>query len=504
MGAVKGGKILYVDDELENLDSFSLVFFREYDILTASSAREAMGIIEQEAKTSAPIQLLLTDQRMPQITGIQLLEMVSEKYPDIVKILISGYSDLEVVTQAINKVNVYKYVNKPWEKNDLQQTISLALGHYSLKLENKTLLTNLKKVNSELENSNRELTKALEEVEILKNKLQEENVYLREEIELDKNFKEIVTQSYKLKQVLKDVESVSDTDTTVLILGETGTGKELIARAVHHISNRKSHPIVKVNCAALPPQLIESELFGHEKGAFTGANNRKIGRFELANGGTIFLDELGEMPLDVQVKLLRVLQEGEFERVGGTKTIKVDVRLLAATNRDLKVEVEKNNFREDLYYRLNVFPVNLPALRDRSEDIPLLATHFVEKYAVKVGKKIDRIPKKTMEKLVRYSWPGNVRELENIIERAVVVSQNNILEIGDWLDFNTKKKADAKTVVSLEENERRHILQALKAAGGIISGEDGAAAMLKINPSTLRSRMQKLGIKLNKKYDEIS
>jgi transcriptional regulator with GAF, ATPase, and Fis domain len=277
-------------------------------------------------------------------------------------------------------------------------------------------------------------------------------------------------------------------------LGESGTGKELLARAVHNISNRCKKPLVKVNCAALPVNLIESELFGHERGAFTGALERKIGRFELANGGTIFLDEIGELPIDLQSKLLRVLQEGEFERLGNPVTIKVNVRVIAATNRNLEQAMEKKEFREDLYYRLNVFPINCPPLRERKEDIPLLVKHFCQKYESKIGKKILHIPLKVMSALTEYNWPGNIRELENIIERALILSRGNTLEYGDWLP--KEKKTNGKlSKQKLQDVEREHIIETLKQTGWKVSGEKGAAKILGLNATTLEARMKKLGIR---------
>jgi PAS domain S-box-containing protein len=346
--------------------------------------------------------------------------------------------------------------------------------------------TERKKVEEDLKN-------ALQEVERLKNRLQEENIYLQQEIKLTHNFEEIISRNEKFKKVLGQVEQVASTDATVLVLGETGTGKELIARALHNISARRSRPLVKVNCAALPANLIESELFGHEKGAFTGALSRKIGRFELANGGTIFLDEIGDLPMELQVKLLRVLQDGEFERLGNPNTIRVDVRIIAATNRDLGKAMESGNFREDLYYRLNVFPIYIPPLRERADDISLLVNHFVLKYQKKTGKKIETIPQRVMETLRNYHWPGNVRELENIIERAVILSPGGHLELGDWY-LKKDSPADPAEIVTLEEMERNHILKALDLTHWRVSGETGAAKILGINAQTLVSRMKKLEI----------
>ena len=341
-----------------------------------------------------------------------------------------------------------------------------------------------------------------------KARLEAQNTYLIEEIKETHNFEEIVGQSRALAEVIEKVKLVASTDSSVLILGETGTGKELVARAVHSNSARRNRPLVKVNCAALPVGLIESELFGHEKGAFTGAIDRRIGRFELAHGGTIFLDEIGDMPPDLQAKLLRVLQEQEFERVGGSNLIKVDVRVIAATNRDLFRSASEGTFRQDLYYRLNVFPVQLPPLRERREDIPPLVHYFVRRFSLKIGRKIARIQRETMERLMNYSWPGNVRELENVIERAVILSRGIELEVAPGVLPETavvaprqspvpraaQEESEVPSPQSIDQVERNHILEVLMRTNWRIEGTDGAAALLKLNPSTLRSRMKKLGV----------
>jgi transcriptional regulator with PAS, ATPase and Fis domain len=342
------------------------------------------------------------------------------------------------------------------------------------------------------------LKQALSEVKLLKEKLEAENIYLQEELKHEHNFEEIVCKSDSLIKVLEKIQQVANTDATVLILGESGTGKELIARAIHSTSNRADRPLVKINCAALPANLIESELFGHEKGAFTGALSQKIGRFELADKGTIFLDEIGELPMELQAKLLRVLQEGEFERLGSTKTIKVNVRVIAATNRELEQSVIHKEFRADLYYRLNVFPVVSPPLRDRKEDIPLLVNHFCKKHGTKIGRKIRNIPKATMDALLGYDWPGNVRELENIVERALIVSTGDSLELGDWLPSPKIKSTNGTNeqhAFALEDIEKEHIIKVLHLTEWKIRGEDGAATKLGLNPTTLEARMKKLGIK---------
>jgi transcriptional regulator with GAF, ATPase, and Fis domain len=332
------------------------------------------------------------------------------------------------------------------------------------------------------------------EVERLTNRLQAENIYLREEIKLEHNFEDILGRSAALKKVLHQVEQVAATDATVLILGETGTGKELLARAIHHVSPRRTRPLVKVSCAALPATLIESELFGHERGAFTGASAQRIGRFELADGGTIFLDEIGEPPLELQAKLLRVLQEGEFERVGGIRTVHVDVRVIAATNRNLEQAIKAGTFREDLYYRLNVFPLVVPPLRERPEDIPLLVAHFVHKFAAKLGKRIETIPPAVMDALQAHPWPGNVRELENVIERAVILAQDATLPLDDALATRRDAEARIASSLTLAELERQHMLRVLQETHWKIEGRGGAAVRLGLHPSTLRSRMRQLGI----------
>jgi formate hydrogenlyase transcriptional activator len=326
-----------------------------------------------------------------------------------------------------------------------------------------------------------------------KSRLEVQSAYLQEEIKGSHNFEELIGSSSSLKKVLKNVERVAQTDSAVLITGETGTGKELIARAIHNLSLRKEKALVKVNCAAIPGGLIESELFGHEKGAFTGALTKKMGRFEVADRGTIFLDEIGELPLDLQSKLLRVLQEGEFERVGGTQTFKVNVRVIAATNRNLEHLSKSGQYRPDLYYRLNVFPIHLPALREREGDIPLLVQYFVRKHAARIGKKIDRIPEGMMSSLKRYQWPGNIRELEHVIERAVILSEGQELEPTDWLSPSEGKVSTGR-IMTLEELERQHILDILEQTNWRVSGDKGAAAILGLKPTTLEARMKKLGI----------
>lgn len=330
-------------------------------------------------------------------------------------------------------------------------------------------------------------------VELSKNQPNMEAIYLRDSIEWRHNFRGIIGRSKAIEKSIHAIRTVAPTDASVLILGETGTGKELAARAMHELSQRKPHALIKVNCAAIPLGLVESELFGHEKGAFTGALSQKIGRFELANKGTIFLDEIGELPIELQPKLLRVLQEGEFERVGGSRTIKVNARVIAATNRQLEEAVQLGRFREDLYYRLNVFPIALPPLRARRDDIPLLTQYFVIKHSQQLAKKIDRISSEAIDALKSYPWPGNVRELENVIERAVILSQGPWLDLGDALSHQMLR-VQQKPLFTLNDIERSHISEVLKLTNGRVSGDRGAAKILGLKATTLESRMKRLGV----------
>jgi PAS domain S-box-containing protein len=336
---------------------------------------------------------------------------------------------------------------------------------------------------------------AFEEIKRLKDQLQADNVYLQEAIKLKYNVGEIVGQSECIQRVLRQVEQVAGANATVLILGETGTGKELLARAIHNASPRQARPMLTVNCAALPAALVESELFGHEKGAYTGAVSRQIGRFEHADGSTLFLDEVSELPPEVQAKLLRVLQDGCFTRLGGNKTLSANVRILAASNRDLQKMVREGSFREDLFYRLNVFPIRVPPLRERPEDVPLLVNAFVKEYGRTLGKTIDVIPRATMDALVRYPWPGNIRELRNVVERAVIVAQGSTLRVELPAAPNGLAAAALADNLTLDEVQRQYILAVLQKTGWRVSGKSGAAGILGLKPTTLESRMEKLGIR---------
>ena len=344
---------------------------------------------------------------------------------------------------------------------------------------------------TKLQKTENALQEALSDIEQLKDQLEAECTYLREEVNVKYSHEMIVGHSDAIKKVLNQIEQVASTDSTVLILGETGTGKELVARAIHNLSARNKRPMIKVNCAALPPTLMESEMFGREKGAYTGALSRQIGRFELADGSTIFLDEISEMSIELQPKLLRVIEEGEFERLGSSQTISTNVRVIAATNRDLLKEINEGRFREDLYYRLNVFPITVPPLRERLEDMPLLVWAFVTEFEKSIKKSIEKIPLKNMDALQLYPWPGNVRELRNVIENAMIINKGKILTIQPPTISPTDKIADHK----LEDVERKHILKILHKTGWRVYGHCGAAELLGLKPSTLQHRMKKLGIK---------
>lgn len=480
--------VLIVDDMPNNISIlFEALSRLNFKVLAARDGKNAVD----QARIAQP-DLILLDVMMPGMDGFETCRRLKQdELTAAIPVIF-----MTALTETIDKVNGFNigavdYITKPFQLGEVVVRIRT-----HLKIRN--LQQDLQRLNTELEARVAErtasLTKALAEVEQLKTQLQTENTYLRDELHQLTKFDEIVSQSKPFSQVLRQIEQVAPTHFTVMILGESGTGKELLARAVHNLSPRKKKALIKINCAALPANLIESELFGHEKGAFTGAANQKTGRFELADGGTIFLDEIGEMPVDLQPKLLRVLQEGEFERIGGNKTIKVNVRVIAATNRDLEKEVQAGKFREDLYYRLCVFPVKSLPLRDRKEDIPLLVRHFCKKHGPGIGKVIDTIPEEVLTGLSAYHWPGNIRELENVIQRALILSPGKTLTLGDWA-WRRPPLSQPEGFVSLEDHEREYITQVLEHTRWKVSGKNGAAEILDIIPTTLDSKMKKLGIK---------
>ena len=414
----------------------------------------------------------------------------------------SQFHDFEVehTFETIGRKIMHLNARRIYREPDQTQLILLAIGDvteredYKRNLEKRVeeRTSELVLATEEAEKGKEAAEAALREIEILKAQLEAERAYLQEEISLEHNHESMIGQSDALKYVLYKTEQIAGSDTTVLVLGETGTGKELVARAIHGLSSRKNRALVKVNCAALPSSLIESELFGHERGAFTGSQSKHLGRFEIANGSTLFLDEIGELPLELQPKLLRVVQDGEFERLGGSHTIKVDTRIIAATNRNLEEEVRKGRFREDLWYRLNIFPITTPPLRDRTDDIPLLVEFYVKKISKRLGKTIEIIPASIMSALQDYHWSGNVRELENVLERAVINSSGPKLRLVDEL---RKPFKDLSTIHrTLDAVERDHIVRVLEQTRWKVSGKNSASEILGLNRSTLRARMLKLNI----------
>ncbi len=443
----KNALVFIVDDDRDTRESLrNLIRSAGLSAQTFSSAQEFLAA----ERPKAPGCLVL-DVQLPGLSGLDLQQELAKAGVKIPIIFITGYGDIPTSVRAI-KAGALEFLTKPVDREDLLHAIHQAIARdHTARQPNGDTGTH--------------------------------------------NFEEIVGTSAALAAVLKQVGVVAPTESTVLILGETGTGKELIARAIHAASSRSRRPFVKLNCAAIPTGLLESELFGHEKGAFTGAIAQRIGRFELADGGTIFLDEVGDIPLELQTKLLRVLQEREFERLGSTRTLRTDARLIAATNRELRKMVEQRKFRDDLFYRLNVFPIYVPALRERSEDIPLLVNHFAQRFARRMNRTIETIPAETMAVLTRYPWPGNIRELQNVIERAVILSHGPVLQVPlQDLDNRTSPRRDNGKDQTLEAAERAHILAILKETRWVLGGARGAAVRLGMNRSTLQFRLKKLGI----------
>ena len=456
--------------------------------------------------------LILLDLQMPVMDGFEVMDGLKEIEKDGCLPVLVLTALPEHKLRALQS-GARDFISKPFDlvevKTRIRNMLEVLLLHKKLKDYSGVLEQTVLERTRELTGTNIQLTQEIgerkkaeaslqatyAEIKLLKDRLEAENVYLQHEVDGRYNFGEIVGQSATLTRVFLQVEQVAPMNATVLLLGETGTGKGVIARAIHSSSTRKGRPLITVDCTTLPAALVESELFGRERGAFTGSDARQIGRFELADGGTIFLDEIGEMPLAMQSKLLRVIQDGEFERLGNPRTIKVDVRIIAATNRNLADEVKNGTFREDLFYRLNVFPITMPPLRQRKDDVPLLVHHFVTKFNKKIGKKIEAVSKDTMNILQEYHWPGNVRELESVIERAVIISQGSALQVLDRFDtFCSAEEPAGGEVKALALLEHDHILQVLQKAGWRIEGKNGAAGLLGLNASTLRARMRKYGI----------
>ncbi len=488
-------RILIVDDNKKNIQVLA-GFLTSYgcEVEYALDGNRALAWLKEER-----FDLVILDVMMPGMDGFEVCTQIRQdpNLRDIPVIFLTAKTDTESILRGFQAGGV-DYVTKPFNSyellNRVQNHLELKHSRDQLKELNSHLEEKVNEKTAALQNAFEELKQAYNEINLLKEKLQSENTLLKEEITIRSNFNEMVGHHPKLQQVLNQVVQVAKTDATVLILGETGTGKELVARAIYQNSLRKNKPFVKINCASIPATLIESELFGHEKGAFTGALAKKIGRFELAHGGTLFLDEIGELPVELQPKLLRVLQEGEFERIGSNTTLKVDVRIIAATNRDLLKETREGRFRSDLYYRLNVFPVTLPALKERKDDIPDLVRYFVKRSCEKFNKELLQVPQAEISKLMAYHWPGNIRELENIVERAVIVSPGKALKIGDWMHIKSQTAADGG-LQSMENMEKEYLLKVLNMTNWRIRGDHGAAQILEMKPTTLESRMKKLGIK---------
>ncbi|GAB5521224.1 MAG: hypothetical protein RhofKO_34750 [Rhodothermales bacterium] len=483
------GTVLVVDDTPQNIAVlFSHLSQSGFKVLVAESGPSAL----MQAKHAQP-DLILLDVMMPELDGFEVCKRLKrhEATQHIPVIFMTALDDPADKMRGF-EVGGIDYITKPFEHQEVEARVTT---HITLQRVQHALHAANQDLEVRVAERTAELSAALDEVKRLQAKLQLENQYLKEEITRTHDAKGIIGQSQALCAVLRQAERVATTDATVLILGETGTGKELFARTVHEHSDRRKKPLVKVNCAALPETLIESELFGHEKGAFTGAASRRIGRFELADEGTIFLDEIGDLPLPLQAKLLRILQEGEFERLGNPRTMHVDVRVIAATNRDLAARVREGSFREDLYYRLNVVPLKLPPLRDRLGDVPLLVRHVLSGAAKRFGRPLPVIPPKVMRALEKYTWPGNVRELTNVIERALILSDDDELQLAEPLSAQAASTlTGAITSARMEDVEREHIRSVLDQTGWQVRGIGGAAEKLGLNASTLRSRMKKLGI----------
>ena len=485
--------LLLVDDIPKNIQILGSTLKRHgYKVEFATNGKNAIDWLSKKE-----FDLILLDIMMPEMDGLEACTIIrkQKKYNDMPIIFLTSKVEKEDVLKGF-RIGAQDYITKPFDEDEL---IARIKTHLTLRKMNKHLDELVKQRTEELDQTNKKLEKFLFEIEQMKDRLQEENYYMQEEIKLSHNFESIIGNSSNLKEALGAIENVAKTNSTVLILGETGTGKELAARAIHDLSSRLEKPLIKLNCATLPENLIESELFGHEKGAFTDAHIARKGKFELAHDGTIFLDEIGEIPLDLQAKLLRVLQEGEFEKLGSEKTIKVDVRIILATNRNLKKMVDNGSFRSDLYYRLNIYPITMPPLRERKDDITILVNHFIIKHNKKIGKEVSEISKKSLEALQKYNWPGNIRELENLIERSIIMSKGRSLIIDNLL-LPANEISLNDEIDTLDNMTKKYILRVLESTNWTISGEKGAAEIIGLHPNTLRSKMEKLGITKSTKY----
>jgi len=466
-------KILVVDDQVEILNALERQLKNDYKVYTSSNGEEALDLLKKNS-----FAVVLADQRMPGMTGVDFLARSLSIQPDIVRILITAYADIQASIDAVNKGQIYYYISKPWEPEELRLIVQRAVERYDLQNKNKQLTAELKKVNEQL---------------------RRENIYLRQNIQEEYNFKNIIGHSPKMLEVFKLASKVIKAPTTVLILGETGTGKELLARAIHFNSDRNTQNFITQNCGALPDSLLESELFGHVRGAFTGAVSDRKGIFELADKGSVFLDEIADTSPALQLRLLRILQEGEFKPVGGTKTVTVDVRIIAATNKNLEEEVASGRFREDLYYRLNVFPIQLPPLRERREDIPDLIDFFILKYAEKIKKNVNGIKPDALQLLVDAPFPGNIRELENEIERFLTLADDDSPITIELLSPRFHSSASNQTSFSsgsslkdqVEELEKKLIIQTLQETKGNILR---AAEKLKLSRAGLHKKLNRYKI----------